>query len=95
MKYIGYTLVVITNMLLMLFTITSLWGWFVVPLGVVPITMVQAFGINLLVTYYQVRHPKLFKPEVLIKRTFIQRSVYQFSITLMALVLGYIASLFM
>lgn len=95
MKYITYPTITIVNLLLMLFTITSLWGWFVVPLGAIPITMVQAFGINLLITFYQIRNPKLFKPEMLIKKTFGQRQGYHFGITLTALTLGFIASLFM
>jgi len=90
-----HVLMVIINTTLMMFTLSSFWGWFVVPLGVHSIGMAHAFGLSLIVTYFQVRNPKFFKPELLIKRTFMQRFGYNFGITLMGLLLGYIVSLFM
>lgn len=88
-------LMVVVNTTLMMFTLSSFWLWFVSPLGVPTIDMAHAFGLSLIVTYFQVRNPKFFKPELLIKRTFMQRFGYNFGITLMGLLLGYVTSLFM
>lgn len=35
------------------FTISTLWGWFIVPLGVKSIGLAHAYGIGVLVTIFQ------------------------------------------
>lgn len=90
-----YVLLVTVNLFLMMFMLSSMWEWFVVPIGIKSIGYAQAFGLSLMITYFQTRNPKLFKPEVMLKRTFYQRFGYNFGMTLMALTIGYITSLFM
>lgn len=94
-SYVINPVLVIVNTFLMMFMISTLWGWFVVPLGVVEIGMAQAFGISLMITYFQVRNPRLIKPEFMVERTFTQRFSTNLGMTLTALILGYITSLFM
>lgn len=88
------TLLVLFSICLMLFMLTSLWGWFVVPLGVKSIGYAHMFGLCLFITYFQVRNPKIFKPEVLVSRTFRQRIGFNIGLMTTATLLGYIASLF-
>jgi hypothetical protein len=83
------------SMVLQVVLLTSLWGWFVVPLGVSPIGYAHAFGLNILVTYFQVRSQKIFKPDVLVKRSYRKRIGTNIGLQITALILGYIATLFM
>lgn len=88
-------LLTLISVLLQMAVLTSLWAWFVTPLGVGPISYAQAFGLNLLVTYFQVRNPKGFKPELFAPRTYRKKMGTQIGIQVTALILGYITTLFM
>lgn len=80
---------------LQVFLLTSLWAWFVVPIGVPAISYAQAFGLNLLVTYFQVRAPKVFKSELFTPRTYRKKMGTQIGMQITGLILGYITTLFM
>lgn len=95
MKYVVNTTMVFVNIALTMILLSLLWGWFIVPLGVVPIGYAHAFGLSLIVTFFQVRNPKLFKSELLVTRTYSQKLFTSFGMILTAMFLGYIASLFM
>lgn len=90
-----YVLFSLINFFLLMITLSTLWGWFVVPIGVPAIGLAHAFGLSLIVSYFQVRNPKMFKPEVLIQRSLSQRFGFNFGITLSALLIGYVTQLFM
>jgi hypothetical protein len=92
MKVFFNVTLTLISMVLQLILLTSLWGWFVVPLGVVSIGYAHAFGLNLLLTYFQIRNPRVFKPDLLIERTYGKKISNNIFIMLTALLLGYIAS---
>lgn len=46
--FLGFILAIFCLALFSAFTIATLWGWFVVPLGVIPLSYAQAYGISLL-----------------------------------------------
>lgn len=95
MKLFFNVVLTFASILLQLILLTSLWGWFVVPLGVPAISYAQAFGLNLLLTYFQVRNPKVFKPDLLVASTYRKKVNTNIFIMLTALLLGFIASSFM
>lgn len=47
---LAYILLVIILMVVEDFTLMSLWNWFLVPLGIVPINFFHAVGIDIFVT---------------------------------------------
>lgn len=50
LKFFGVLFVMVLSGLLTAFTLSTVWGWFIVPLGVVPINYVHAYGIALFLT---------------------------------------------
>lgn len=40
------------------FVLSILWGWFLVPLGMPPLTVAYAIGVSLIVGFLTVRHSK-------------------------------------
>lgn len=95
MKYVVNITMVIVNILMTMITLSMLWGWFIVPLGVVSIGYAHAFGLTLIVAFFQVRNATIFNPEVVLKRTYQQKLFTNFGMVSMALLIGYITSLFM
>lgn len=51
-KAVGWTVLVLLSILLTAFTVSTLWGWFVVPLGVKSIGLAHAYGLSLVVTCF-------------------------------------------
>ena len=49
---LGIAAVMIVLALFGAFTISTLWGWFVVPLGVKSVTMAHAYGLSTMVTVF-------------------------------------------
>lgn len=49
---LGIVSVMIVLALFGAFTISTLWGWFVVPLGVKSVTMAHAYGLSTMVTVF-------------------------------------------
>lgn len=49
---LGIVAVMIVLALFGAFTISTLWGWFVVPLGVKSVTMAHAYGLSTMVTVF-------------------------------------------
>lgn len=95
MKIFVNAVLVLLSVVLQLLLLTSLWGWFVVPLGVSTIGYAQAFGLNLLITYFQVRNPKPFIKDLFIERSYRQKLGTNICLMITGLLLGYIAQLFM
>lgn len=52
MKKIGLLILAILVSIWMAFVFTRLWGWFIVPLGVVSISLFHAYGILYLVKMF-------------------------------------------
>lgn len=94
-KFVGYTLLLILNLLVVAFTLSTLWGWFIVPLGFPVIGMVHAYGLSLVMVWLKSRNKTLFKPEVLKSTTVLKSVVGSIGMCLIALILGSITSLFM
>lgn len=94
-KFITNFILWIVYMLVAAYTLTQLWAWFVVPLGVVQITMPIAFGFGLIHSYFKMRGIKIFKPEVTVKQSFTKRMTGMTALHFVMLGVGYIATLFM
>lgn len=88
MKSIGQIIVSLLILIMGGYVLSLLWSWFIVPLGVSGISMVQAMGINLIA--YFVKGAKSSNPEQLDK-TLIER----LSVIIAAFVMGYFIHLFM
>lgn len=94
-KFVFGLLLVVISLVTSTFTLGYLWQWFVVPLGVSAISMAQAFGLTLIVTFFQVRQAPHIKPDLIIKRTYTQRLGFNIGMAMMALTIGYVTQLFM
>lgn len=92
---IGKFVVAVLNLILTMFTISTLWGWFIVPLGAPVIGWAQAYGIALIATWLAVRTAPNFTPGVLRDLTFGQKIGKTTGINIGVLLLGWIATLFM
>lgn len=86
---------VVLNILLTAFALSTLWGWFVVPIGVNAISMAQAFGLSLIVVYFQVRNKPILKPEMIVKIGYRRRLLINLGMSTMSLAIGYVTTLFM
>lgn len=88
-----------TSLILFLTAITfhSLWYWFVVPIGLNAISYANAYGLVLIVAYFNARNLSRRKlvDEVIQKQDYWQRTWTIVGINLGALIIGYITSLFM
>lgn len=49
---VGMVAVIVVLALFGAFTISTLWGWFMLPLGVKSIGMAQAYGLSLMVSVF-------------------------------------------
>lgn len=94
-KFVVNTLLVSTNLALTMFTLSYLWLWFVVPLGVPAIGWAHAFGLSLIVVFFQVRNKPMWKPELFNKVTIPRRLGLNIGFAAGSLLIGYITSLFM
>lgn len=92
---IGGLVVLILNLFLAMFTVSTLWGWFIVPLGAPVISLVQAYGLILILAYFKARHSTNFVKGVLEHLTFGQKVGKAVGINLIVLLVGWIATLFM
>lgn len=72
------------------FVIMVLWGWFIVPLGLVPISLAHAIGIDLLVTFIVTTNASNSTQTL-----FWDRFIFAIALTLVALMGGWIVHLFM
>lgn len=88
MKFIGTIAVIAFLAVFGGFTISVLWGWFIVPLGVVSLSIPHAIGINTTLGVFQIRATK---EEVKIEDAVIKA----ISFYVAALIIGYITHLFM
>lgn len=78
------------------FTISCLWGWYLVPLGVKGLTFAHAFGISIFINYF-VNRPKSVKfvEGIVEKPTIRELLARTFGFQMIALFLGWLGSLFM
>ena len=79
------------------YVIMVLWGWFIVPLGIIALSLPMAMGISLLVSYMNFQHSDFFEKH---KNDSSSHKIQRFvSICIgrpiMTLGLGYIIHLFM
>ena len=91
MKALGYATAFVLSPLVFGFTLSVLWGWFMVPLGVRAITLAHAYGLLTLAT---VLRPSSLSKEQRDKPVG-ERFAEIVSLCLVALLFGYIASRFM
>lgn len=92
---IGKVVIALLNLVLTMFTISTLWGWFIVPLGAPVIGWAQAYGIALIAAWLTVRSAPNFNPGVLRDLTFGQKVGKTVGVNLGVLLVGWIATLFM
>lgn len=79
---------------------TKLWFWFVVPLGLVPIGVIQATGIVWLITMLVARPltaeaPHMYAPEMTLVAQSAARWFAHLTVTVIALISGYGFSFFL
>lgn len=94
-KFVAGALLVAINLTLMMYTLSYLWLWFVVPLGVPVISWAQAYGLSLFAVFFQTRNKPSFKAELLNKLTVAQHVGKSIGFAIATLGFGYVASLFM
>ncbi len=64
-----YVLAVILSIAWTGYVMSVLWGWFIVPLGVIPITVWHAIGISSLIRVFTAKRSSLTKPDKALKQT--------------------------
>lgn len=89
------TSILLFNLMLTMFTISTIWGWFIVPMGAPVIGWVQAYGIALIMTYIAARQTPSFSEAIVKKLTLGQKIGKSVGINIGVLLLGWIATLFM
>ncbi len=89
MKYVGYAFTLLLLGLLSAFTIYTLWGWFVVPLGVMKISLAHAYGLSLFVGAF------LMNRGIDRDRKIDEKIVESVIVNLFLLLFGYVVSIFM
>lgn len=87
--------ITILSLILTMFTISTLWGWFIVPLGAPVIGWAQAYGLALILAYFKARQSTNFVEGILEKLTFGQKVGKTVGVNLGALLIGWVATLFM
>lgn len=92
---IGVAAFVLFNLILTMFTISTLWGWFVVPLGAPVIGWAQAYGFALIASYIAVRNSPKFADGILKKQGMAERMGNSIGWNAIVLLFGFIATLFM
>ena len=83
------------QLLLTMFTISTIWGWFIVPLGAPVIGMAQAYGISLILAYITVRSTPDFKTDILRTMSLSERVGKSIGINVGILLIGWVGTLFM
>ena len=83
------------SILLTGFTISVLWGWFVVPLGVTAIGMANAFGLSVMIMFFKIRGRKEFVKSVLIEKSELRKWTEHLVTPVIALTIGWLTTLFM
>lgn len=90
LQAVGFVVVAILTVLAAAFTLSTLWGWFIVPLGAPAIGLAHAAGISVMLTYLKMRQVKQ-KDE----RPFLDKVSDAYGRMIVVLLLGYIIKLFM
>lgn len=67
-----------------------MWGWFIVPLGVMPISLWHGLGIGLFISYFRLRPPQNND-----SYSFYEKFFTSFGIDVLILFLAFFTSLFM
>ena len=94
-KIVAGVLLVALNMMLTMITVSYLWLWFIVPLGAASITWAHAFGLSLIVVFFQNRNKSMFKPDMFVKMTVSGRLGKNIGLATASLLIGYVTQLFM
>lgn len=72
------------------FVVMSLWSWFIVPLGIMPISLAHAAGIDCLATFIVTTHAPNKAPT-----PFWNRFIFAVSLAFVVFISGWILHLFM
>lgn len=90
LKFLGGCVLLAISTILGAYAVSTLWLWFIVPLGVSAIGLVHAYGLSIIIHYMTMEMPnnkdKGSIPEMIVLRIVL---------SLIALGLGYITHLFM
>lgn len=84
-----FVLLIIGNFILASFTLSQLASWFVMP-----VTLVQAMGMNVIWTFYTMRGPRFVK-EILVKTDLYNRLITSYVMSIVALLIGFVLSIFL
>ncbi len=88
MNFLTSTVVWLGTIILKGFVLKVLWGWFIVPLGVIAITIPNALGLSVIIAFliHTIPSKKIKLEEIM---------TYSIGISLFALLFGFIVQLFM
>jgi len=93
-KFCFGALALVTSILIQAYVVMKMWEWFIAGVfGIQVITLIQAAGITLLVTYLRMKAKK--SDEETTFKTFITSFVMSICMSAFALLLAYIIHLFM
>lgn len=92
---LGVVLYVAALIILNGLALTTLWGWFVVPLGVSALTFVHALGLSLLATLMISGFKTAIVLEQLDNRDSTQKLISPILMPVMAMIVGYVLQYFM
>lgn len=90
LKFVGYIISAVLLILAGAGTLMTLWGWFVVPLGVTSITLAHAAGLSLMVSYFAHRNINS-EP----KGDYFEKLGKAYGLMVMTIGLGYVITQFM
>lgn len=94
-KYTAYTIGVVLNLVIFCLVLSQLWTWFLVPIGFPVISAVNAYGLMLVMILFKTRNIRPLKKEFYVDQTTGLKIVIGLLFSLVALVFGFTASLFM
>lgn len=94
-KFVVNALLVSVNLSVTMFTLSYLWLWFIAPLGLPAIGWAHAFGLSLIVVFFQARNKPMWKAELFNKITVTRRLGMNIGFAVGSLFFGYITQLFM
>lgn len=83
------------SILLSGFTVSTLWGWFVVPLGMQAIGVAHGVGLSVFISYFGLNGYQMWVKKQTDKRSEIAKTAYAFSIPATSLFIGWVVTLFM
>lgn len=92
-KVIGYVTLVAIMVILGSFTVQTLWGWFIVPLGAKAIGMAHAYGLMVIAMYLKFKNIK--REKKVDDYSFAEKCFCGIGFMGMTLLIGYITTLFM